>query len=224
MLRCSPACAGAVLLGLIGCGSVKHLQDTSDLSETRQRFDALRSDLRRELFERNRIAGPNLSLAPQTTTGRGLKITVRPSSAESQVWNSWPDGTARLFNDAVGYLWVVELDTAAPATWLPSASQLAVNDTEQVFKPAAGPDDALMHLLTAARLETALGSSGDLDLRVRAADPFRQAYLASTPIVGHHEAVILFPAPARTIHAIAMELRLSFDTAEGVQHFDWLFE
>lgn len=192
--------------------------------ETRGRFEDLRADLRRELLERNRVAGPNLSTAPQTAAADGIKVTVHPASAEGQAWNSWPDGTARLFNDSTGYLWIVEVDSPGPISWLPAGSQLAVNDTEQVYRVAAGPDEVLTHLLTAARLETALASSGDLDLRVRAADAFRQVYLARTPLTGHHEAVVMFPAPAGRIHAIAMELSLSFQTPSGVRRFDWLFE
>lgn len=180
--------------------------------------------MRREMLVRNRIPGPSLSMAPQTEARPGFTVTVRPAMAEEQPWNLWPDGTARLFNDTVGYLWLVDVEADVPVTWIPAASRLAVNDSEQIFRPAAGPDEVLVHLLTAARLEAALGSSGDLDLRVRAAEGFRRAYLATAPLAGPTHAVVVFPAPATRIHAIAMALELAFETPSGVARMSWLFE
>jgi len=178
-------------------------------------------------FSRGRTPGPSTSLAPVTRQEGGVTVTVRPISAETQPWNEWPDGTTRLFNDGAGYLWSVEVSTEAEARWNPGRSHLAVNDTEQVFAPAETAEEVLLPLLEGASLEDRLAVPGDLGLRLRGAGAFRDAYLPTSPVNGAH--LVLFPAPAEGIHAVAMELTLAFDVtapagAPHPQDFVFLFE
>lgn len=206
---------------LAGCAPAHQRPPSPAHAEALADFESLRAEIDRRLFQRHRVPGPNLSYEPQTVEVQGLRVTAHPALAEEQPWNLWPDGTARLFNDTVGYLWVLDIEASAPVRWDPGRTRLAVNDTEQVFPPASGPDELLTHLLTGARWEVALGAAGELNLRARAADGFRQLYLGSAPIAGHQEAIVVFPAPTERIHAVAMQLTVAFEDGRS---FEYLFE
>lgn len=192
--------------------------------EQRARFAELRDQLRSERLERNRTPGPSTSMAPQSQERDGVRATVRPVSAEDATWNAWPDGTARLFNDGAGYLWEVVFESQRPVRWIPDQTVLAVNDTDQLFAPAEEPDAVLQHLVQGAMLEDAFGLDGDLGLRIRAADAFRRAYLSDRPVAGEQEGVVLFPAPAFRLHAVALQLTLALDVGGRDEQFVFLFE
>ncbi|MFZ5475815.1 MAG: hypothetical protein ACOZNI_03490 [Myxococcota bacterium] len=196
------------------------------LAESVAEFEAVADEMRRAYLARDTVPAPTLaSEAPQTVELDGVRVTVSPVSAERQAWNAWPDGTARLFNDGLGYLWRVHLETERDVRWDPAATALAVNDSDQVFTPAVGPDELLQPVLQGAMLESALGARGDLALRARAADDFRRAYLSTRASPGPRDGVVVFPAPTRQIHTVAMELRLAL-VVEGVgdREFRFLFE
>lgn len=193
--------------------------------EQRARFVELRADVRTERLLRNRTPGPSTSLLPQTLEHEGVSATVQPVSAEAQAWNRWSDDTARLFNDSSGYLWSIAVSSERPARWSPDHTRLAVNDTEQVFPPAEEADEILQHLVHGALLERAFGLDPELSPRMEAADGFRSAYLGQSPVAGTQEGVLMFPAPAAHLHAVAMELTLGIEVSgRGVQEFRFLFE
>lgn len=191
----------------------------------RRAFDAATDALRRDYLDRDTVPGPVVSYATQTQGQGRFSVTVAPVLAEGQPWNKWPDGTARLFNDAVGYLWRIEVHSEGEARWSPGHTVLAVNDSEQTFLAIAEPDDILLHLMTGAREERRVGAPANLSLRIRNADDFRQAYLGTDARAGDHTGLLLFPAPTRHLQAVAMELTVGFWTeAEGVKQYRFLFE
>lgn len=196
-----------------------------ELSAQKERFEELRDQIRAVRLVTRQTPAPSTSLAPQTQEHGGVRATVAPISAEGQAWNVWPDGTARLFNDGVGYLWVVSIEAAGSTRWSAPDTHLAVNDTELVFEPMVDPEAILDHLVQGARIEAAFGIDGDLGARVAASGAFRDAYLDDSPAKGAHSGVLLFPAPASDLHAMAMQLTLGVDVAgQGVEEFVFLFE
>lgn len=166
-----------------------------------------------------------VSTAPQRQGDGVLEVTVAPVRPEEQPWNAWPDGTARLFNDSAGYLWSVQVRSSRTVRWSPAHTLLAVNDSEQTFIPVAEPDTLLAPLLEGRRVETRAGGAQDLALRMRNADAFRSAYLPTAAQVGVQEGVVVFPAPTRTLQAVAMQLTMGFWVeGEGVRSYTFLFE
>lgn len=224
-----------LLLALSGCAagvargpaaaSAPGSRGPERFEEQRERFAELRAEVRQERLQLRRTPGPSTSLAPQTQEQGGVRATVRPVSAESQPWNVWNDDTARLFNDGAGYLWAVTVSSDRPARWSPEHTRLAVNTTELVFVPATVPDELLQHLVHGALLEGAFGLDPDLSPRMEAADDFRAAYLDQEARAGVHEGVVMFPAPATYLHAVAMELTLGVEVpGAGIREFRFLFE
>ena len=142
---------------------------------------------------------------------------------EAKPWNVWPDGTARLFNDAVAFGMDVEI-RGPDIAWDARHTQLAVNTQEQIFPPAISPDDLLTRLLLFARYEAVGGLPPDAQLRLRNADGFRSAYLPTT--AGSSAAgTIVFPAPAGQLFAVALELTLGVQVGSSrVESFVFLFE
>ena len=167
--------------------------------------------------------GPVVDFEPQTQTRDGVQVTAGPIRLEAEPWNVWPDGTARLFNDAVAF--AVHVHIRGPGVrWDTAHTRLAVNTTEQVFAPAPAPDDALMHLFWLARSESRAGLPPDSELRLRNADGYRAAYL---PTSRGPEAtgMIVFPAPAARLFAVALELTLGVEVGGSrVEEFIFLFE
>ena len=167
--------------------------------------------------------GPMVDLAPQVQVHGGVEATAVPIRLENQPWNAWPDGTARLFNDAVAFGMAVEI-RGSNVSWDPRHTELAVNTAEQVFPPAIVPDDVLNRLLVVARYEARGGLPPDAQLRLRNAGAFRSAYLGSSP--GTYAAgIIIFPAPAARLFAVALQLTLGVQVDESrVETFVFLFE
>lgn len=211
---------------LVGCAHARSMPAADpELDEQRARFEDIAGEMRHALLDRHTVPAPTLSFDPQTREDAGVKVTVTPLLPEEQAWNAWPDGSARLFNDSVGYLWSVRVEADRPIQWSPTHTRLAVNDTEQVFPVASVADEMLMPLLQGAALEAALDARGDLKLRARAADEFRHAYLSTRGSAGMQQGVFVFPAPTRNIHAVAMELTLGLVVeGEGVREYRFLFE
>ena len=226
--RVIPALLLVLWGGALGCARAVLPPDGPARAEApteRQAFEAATAALARDYLHRDTVPGPVVSGAPQTQEQGGLAVTVTPVRAEDQRWNDWPDGTARLFNDAIGYLWRIELRSDRQTRWSPAHTQLAVNDSELTFLPIAEPDDLLMHLMSGAMLETRVGAPANLSLRMRSADDFRQAYLGTDPRSGVREGVLVFPAPTRNLQAVAMELTLGVWTeGDGVREYRFLFE
>lgn len=192
--------------------------------EQEAQWKDLAVQVRQALFERGTVPAPTLSFEAQSREADGVRVTVEPTLAEPQPWNDWPDGTARLFNDGIGFLWRVRIESAHVVQWSPAHTSLAVNDTEQVFSVASLPDEVLAPLLQVAAMEAALGARGDLALRARNADEFRRIYLTARSGTSQ-EGILVFPAPTRSIHAVAMELRLGIVLEDvGLREFRFLFE
>jgi hypothetical protein len=167
--------------------------------------------------------GPVVRLEPQSQTRDGVRVTARPVRLEAEPWNTWPDGTSRLFNDAIAF--GVQIDMHGQGLrWDPAHTQLAVNTSEQVFPPAPSAGDALLHLLWLSRDEARAGLAPDAELRLKSAGPYRDAYLSSIPgsdITG----LIVFPAPAAQIFAVTLELRLAVEVSgHRTDDFVFLFE
>jgi hypothetical protein len=224
-----PSVSLLVGLLLVGCvprhGSPGRASDGADDPALQERYRDWSIQVRRELLDRNTVPPPTVSFDPQTQEQDGVRVTVSPILAEKEAWNAWPDGTARLFNDSVGYLFRVHVESAAPARWNPARTSLAVNDTDLRFAVATTPDEVLQQLLDAARVEQAVAGRGDLNLRARSADDFRRAYLPTEPAAGPRDGIVVFPAPARSLQALAMEVTVGVvvDGAGG-REFKFLFE
>ncbi|MDP2306200.1 MAG: hypothetical protein Q8P18_09230 [Pseudomonadota bacterium] len=218
----------ALLLLACGCGRAARPGGAPlavEASVERQAFDLATDALRRGYLDRDTVPGPVVSYEAQTQRQEHFSVTVSPVLAERQPWNEWPDGTARLFNDAIGYLWRVEVHSDQEARWSPAHTVLAVNDSEQTFLAIAQPDDLLVHLLTGAREERRVGAPANLSLRIRNADDFRHAYLGTDARAGDRTGVLVFPAPTRNLQAVAMQLTVGFWTEdEGVKQYRFLFE
>lgn len=176
-------------------------------AEDQAAYREVLDELAVDWFRRGTVPDFGVALAPQTWTADGLVVTAQPVRVEGAAWNAWPDGTARLFNDALGFVVQVKMEGKPSVRWDPSHTALAVNDSDQVFTPVSSAEDLLEHLQRGARLEVRAGLPANLSLRLRNADEFRRAYL---PIEGAPmtEGLIFFPAPARTLQVVAMELRL----------------
>lgn len=191
------------------------------------RRDELASGLRSAMhhrFARALTAPPNVSFAPQTAQHDGVRVTVQPILVEEQPWNAWPDGTARLFNDTVGWFWLVQIESDDPARWRPDATRLAVNDTDAVY-PAAPSFEPLMEEL--ARLDAAariLGEDADVGLRIHAATGGLAAALPVEAFTGRATGVVLFPAETTEVHAVAMELTLGVERAGELESYRFVFE
>jgi hypothetical protein len=190
----------------------------------RAKFDAAAAQFRYAL-DRGLVPPPVVSFSPQQQERDGVRVTVAPILAEAQPWNTWPDGGARLFNDALGYLWTIRVESLRPVRWNPSRTELAVNDTEQVFAVAPRADDVLVPLLNLAAWEAAVGARSDFALRMRRAGDFRHAYLTSDATTGSREGIVVFPAPSASIQCVAMQLTVGLVTDEGkAEEFRFLFE
>ncbi|MFN7144494.1 MAG: hypothetical protein ACK4YP_12015 [Myxococcota bacterium] len=221
----------AFLLALPACGRPPAPGAAADVSaeappgtDERAQYAAWVSELSQAWLDRGTVPSPVVSFAPQSATDGGLVVTVAPGLPEDQAWNAWPDGTARLFNDGIGYLWRVSIASDRAVRWSPAHTQLAVNDTDQTFLPVVEPDELLVHLLRGAALETRAGGPPNLSLRIRNADEFRRAYLGTEPTTAR-DAVVVFPAPSRTLQAVAMELTLGlWVEGSGVRQYRFLFE
>lgn len=216
-----------VLLLLSACAH--HAAPDGDAGGPRTADQLLRAgavaQIKRQVLERDSVPRFLWSSVPQTAADAGVEVTVAPLRVEAQPWNEWPDGTARLFNDGVGYLWSVEIRGRVASHWAPAQTVLAVNDTEQTFTPAGAADALLEHLLYGARAELEAGLPPDLGLRLRNADPFRRAYLGTDTRTGDRTGVILFPAPATQLQGLAAELTLGvWVEGVGVRTFDFLFQ
>ncbi len=166
--------------------------------------------------------GPVVRLEQQTQTRDGIEVSARPVRLEAEPWNSWPDGTARLFNDAVAF--GIEVDIrGADVRWDAAHTQLAVNTTDQVFPPAPSAAETLLHLLWLARDEARAGLAPDSELRLKSSDAYRAAYLSTTP--GAEAAgLIVFPAPAAQLFAVALQLTLGIEVGDREEQFTFLFE
>lgn len=182
----------------------------------------LRSALHHRLA-RALTAPPNVSFEPQTTEREGMRVTVQPILAEEQPWNAWPDGRARLFNDTVGWFWLVEIRSAGDARWRPDATRLAVNDTEAVYAAAPGFETLMEDL---ARLDAAARLLGeeDLSMRLRAAEGGLAAAMPAGAFAGEARGVVLFPAETTEVHAVAMELTLGVEHEGELESFRFVFE
>lgn len=197
------------------------------LPENTAMNDELSSSVRaaRHMFFDHDIAyGPVVTYDAQTRSQAGVRVTARPVRLEAQPWNVWPDGTARLLNDAQGFAIDVRID-GARTRWDPAHTELAVNTTEQVFPPAPTPDELLTPLLLLTRYEAQLGAPPDAQLRLRNADGFRAAYLSDVPQGGSHAGVIVFPAPAARMFAVAMRVTVGVIVNDTqLEQFTFLFE
>lgn len=168
--------------------------------------------------------GPVVSLDAQTQARNGIEVTARAVRLESQPWNIWPDGSARLLNDAQGFALMVEI-SGGRVRWDPAHTELAVNTTEQIFPPAPTPEELLTPLMLLARYEAQLGLGDDTQLRLRSADGLRSAYLSSADAVGKTTGIVIFPAPASRIFAVCLQLTLGV-VADGTRMdtFTFVFE
>ena len=181
-------------------------------------------ELAADWFRRGTVPDFGVSLTPQTWSDDGIVVTAQPVRVEGAAWNDWPDGSARLFNDALGFVVQVRMEGKPSVRWDPSHTSLAVNDSDQVFAPVSTADELLGHLQRGARLEVRAGLPANLSLRLRNADEFRRAYLSTEggPV---SEGIVFFPAPARTLQVIAMELRLGVVVSgDRLHELRFLFE
>jgi hypothetical protein len=182
--------------------------------------------MREVLLFRDVVAPPTIAMRPQTRSVGEVRVTATPVLAEAQEWNQWTDGTARLFNDGIGFLVHVRAEGPAGLRWLPAATQLAVNELDNVYAPAADPEELFEPIVRAAALETVLGGSGDFVRRADAAGPFVAAYLSRSPKRGTDalDGIVVFPAPASQMHAAAMQLTLGFEGPAGQEAITFVLE
>jgi hypothetical protein len=152
---------------------------------------------------------------------RGIARWIR---AEEASWNAWPGRRMRLFNHR--WAWVVHLDLEGPGTlaWQPSATTLELNDPSQRLTAAALPDEVLSDLVFWALQQERAASGDDLVSRLRAAGPFRAAYL---PAAGerHLAGVIAFPAAEHAEqHVVAARLTVAVELDGEPMQMEFVFQ
>jgi len=209
---------------IMSCGGCAAVHPTQARPEPDRDLSANINEARHMLLGRAVGYGPVVSFDAQTLTRDGVTVTARAVKLEEQPWNIWPDGSARLLNDAQGYGVIVTL-TGAHLRWDPSHTELAVNTTDQVFPPAPTPEELLTPLLMLARYEVQLGLEQDTQLRLRSAEGFRSAYLSTKESDEKNEGIIVFPAPASRLFAVCLQLTIGV-VADGkrLDEFTFLFE
>ena len=172
-----------------------------------------------------RVAPPAISFAEQPLAAGRVSAVARPLRPEDAEWNRWPEGGPRLFNNRAALLFDLRIEGPGPATWLPEATFLELNDAETVV-PAAETTEALLgELIYWAFMEERWLSGGDLVDRARGAGPFRAAYLPLHADDGVLEGVVAFPLGALAdLHVVAVRLTVGVVTDEGPQELVWVIE
>jgi hypothetical protein len=168
--------------------------------------------------------GPVVSFDAQTQTKNGVAVIAHAIRLEDQSWNIWPDGSARVLNDAQGFGLQVEI-SGNRVRWDPAHTELAVNTTDQIFPPAPTAEELLTPLMLLARYEAQLGLGVDTQLRLRSADGLRSAYLSIEEEEGRTAGVVIFPAPASRLFAVCLQLTLGV-VVDGtrMEAFTFVFE
>lgn len=213
-----------ILLLIVGCGGCAATHPAPSRPTPDRDLSANVAEAHHMLLGTAVAYGPVVSFDTQTRTRDGMVVTARAVKLEDQPWNVWPDGSARLLNDAQGYAVVVAI-TGAQVRWDPAHTELAVNTTDQVFPPASTPEELLTPLLLLARYEAQLGLEQDTQLRLRSAEGFRSAYLSTKEAEGQAAGIVVFPAPAARLFAVALQLTLGVIVdGKRMEEFTFLFE
>jgi hypothetical protein len=217
----------ALLSGCAARSAEPHVRPMAVLApEEAARFADLAARMREVLLLRDVVAPPTIAMRPQTRSQGLLRVTATPVLAEEQPWNQWPDGTARLFNDGVGFLVHVRVEGPAGVRWVPSATRLAVNALDDVYEAAGSPEELFEPIVRAAAIETLFGGADDFARRVDAAGPFVEAYLSRSAAQDRDglDGIVVFPAPAGQLHAVALQLTLGVEGPDGAQAFTFVME
>ncbi len=171
------------------------------------------------------VPPPGVDPRPQSRTLDGFQVRVWPLRPEDADWNRWTEGTFRLFNNGMGYLWGVSVSATTPIQWIPQDSLLKVNTESRRFEAAPSPEKCFEELLYMARLGVSQLIGIDISARLARADEFLSRYMPLVLVPGRTDAVVFFPAPARALDPVAMELDLSFNHPQkGKQVAKFLFE
>lgn len=179
----------------------------------------------RSLLEPAFVPPPGVDPSPQERRLPGVGVEVRPLRPEEVAWNQWDAETSRLFNNAAGYLWAVQIESSSTLRWLPDQSRLLVNEQANEFSPSPTPSVVLRELALLSQWQRTGEAPYDFQSRLAAATPFKERYLPLTVPPGDHAFVVLFPAPAARLDPVAMQLELAFyREGRGVERFSYLFE
>jgi len=141
----------------------------------------------------------------------GVSARARLVRAEEASWNSWPGPRMRLFNHRWAWVVALRLEGEGAIGWVPEGTTLELNDPDTVLSPATHPDEVLSDLLFWALQQERADLGDELAARLRAAGPFRAAYLPST---GEDvlEGLLAFPAgDAAELHVVAARLTVGVE-------------
>lgn len=167
-------------------------------------------------LEPARLPPPSIDAAPVRATAGPVVGEARLVRAEDASWNSWPGEELRLFNHR--WAWVVEVDIDGPGhlEWLPRDTTLELNEPELRLAAAAHADDVLGDLLFWALQAERSDRGESLTTRLRAAGPFRGAYLPRHGVDGLQGLVAFPAAETADLHVVAARLTVPVRAAGKV--------
>lgn len=212
-------------LAFAGCPRRSPIPAEPDAESVGERI----AEYRAAALDPARLPPLSLSSPVATATSGDVRATARVLRPEEAEWNRWPDGGARLFNDAAALLFVVRVEGTGPLRWVPAATRLELNDERTSILAASSGEPLLGDLLVNAYLEERFGLDGDLVDRARGAGPYRAAYLPLTSDGGVLEGLVAFPliADGRSVadlHVVALRLTLGVvGDADGAHTLVFVF-
>lgn len=163
-----------------------------------------------------------------------MEGTITLVLAEDATWNTWDDGSARLFNNRIGHLFQVDLRPVGeprPLRWEPAATRLEMNVTGDPLYAATNQEALLEELVFWAFQQERAIVTGDLVDRARAAGELRRLYL-SRDVEASLKGLIAFPyAPVEEgqydpsdHHVVSMRLTLALYLDGTLQEVTVLFD
>jgi hypothetical protein len=166
-----------------------------------------------------KIAPPTVSFEREVLELDGISAYAQPLLLEDATWNQWDGLGYRLFNNRLGIAFevgVVVEDAETTINWLPESTFVELNSEADLNYASASADLLLGPLHSAALRQQQGGLEGDLVDRLRAARPFRSAYVPiESP--GVWEGVIVFPefeaaqSDIRIVGAVRLTVALNIE-------------
>lgn len=189
---------------------------------------------RRHRLEPARVAPPTLTSRTVTIEGPLLEGTITLVLAEEADWNTWDDGSARLFNNRVGHLFELDLRPvghARPLRWEPATTRLEMNVAGDPLYAATNQEALLEELIFWAFQQERAVVPGDLVDRARAAGELRRVYL-SREVEASLQGLVAFPyappqegeADPSDDHVVSMRLTVGLYLDGALREVSALFD
>lgn len=203
---------GMIVLTISGCASRVPAPPpplAAEAEDAMDRFVAF-------ALEPARLPPPSIADDPVRAASGPVVGEAHLVRAEEADWNSWPGEELRLFNHR--WAWVIEVSIEGPGVleWLPDDTTLELNEPDLRLAAAPHADDVLGDLLFWALQSERADRGESLTTRLRAAGPFRGAYL---PLRGDGAlaGVVAFPAAETSdLHVVAARLTVPVRAAGRV--------